>query len=257
MRSCCQRHPTARARLAKADPGAGSYQWEISEEVDCDPLRVVDCPDTTAMEALRTELYTPPIPLDASPGFRIALARRPDGDLILLSASHPVADGVDVVRLMQTIARLYRREPDPPDPLSLAEARDLGSFLVPKTRTEKWSRDLELLRQLDDALDPPSRIAVVGGAHRDSFGFVFRAFIIGETTSGLVQRPPNTTINDVLVAALHCTVMRSHLQRFHRRRHQWEKTLAGDPVPSRAIRRPRRTGVHRAADIASGIAVTP
>jgi NRPS condensation-like uncharacterized protein len=141
---------------------------------------VLDCPDATALEALRTKLYTPPLPLDVSPGFRIALARRPDGDLILLSASHPVADGVGVVRLMQTIARLYRREPDPPDPLALAEARDLGSFLAPKTRTEKWSRELELLRQLQEALDPPSRIAVVGGAHRDGFGFVRLSHLTGD-----------------------------------------------------------------------------
>ena len=110
-------------------PGCGLLQWEISDEVDCDPLRVVDCPDATALEALRTELYTPPIPLDASPGFRIALARRPDGDLILLSASHPVADGVGVVRLMQTIARLYRREPDPRIPFRSRSSR-LG--LIPR-----------------------------------------------------------------------------------------------------------------------------
>ena len=36
VRSCCQRHPMARARLAKADPGAGSYQWDITDEVDRD-----------------------------------------------------------------------------------------------------------------------------------------------------------------------------------------------------------------------------
>jgi NRPS condensation-like uncharacterized protein len=204
--SCCQRHPMARARLAPADTGDSSYQWDITDEVDSDPLRVVDCPDATALETLRTELYAPPIPLDASPGFRVALARRPSGDLVLLSASHIVADGVGAVRLMQTIGRAYRGGPDPPDPLPLAEARDLGSFLASHTSGEKWARDLELLRRLREALEPPSRIAVVGGADQDGFGFVFRAFDIGEATPGLVHRPPDTTINDVLVAALHCTV---------------------------------------------------
>lgn len=204
--SCCQRHPMARARLAPADTGESSYKWVITDEVDTDPMRVVDCPDATALEALRTELYTPPIALDASPGFRVALARRPSGDLVLLSASHIVADGVGAVRLMQTIARAYRGEPDPPDPLPLAEARDLGSFLAPDTRGERWDRHLEPLRRLREALEPPSRIAVVGGADRDGFGFVFRAFDIGEATPGLVHRAPDTTINDVLVAALHRTV---------------------------------------------------
>ncbi|HXT42821.1 MAG TPA: condensation domain-containing protein [Pseudonocardiaceae bacterium] len=206
VRSCCQRHPMARARLAPAHTGGSSYQWCIADDVDRDPLRVVDCPDATALEALRAELYTPYIALDASPGFRVALARRPGGDLVLLATSHTVADGVGAVRLMQTIARTYRGEPDPSDPLPLAEARDVGSFLAPKNRSEKWARKLELPRRLYEALDPPSRIAAVGGADRDGFGFVFRALDIGKTTPGLVQRPPDTTINDVLVAALHRTV---------------------------------------------------
>src|SRR6185437_13646170 len=81
VRSCCQRHPMARARLAPAHTGGSSYQWCIADDVDRDPLRVVDCPDATALEALRAELYTPYIALDASPGFRVALARRPGGEI--------------------------------------------------------------------------------------------------------------------------------------------------------------------------------
>lgn len=206
VRWCCQRHPMARARLAPADTPGNYFQWDIADDVDRDPLRVVDCPDATALEALRTELYTPPIALDVSPGFRIALARRPGGDLVLLATSHMVADGVGAVRLMQTIARTYRGEPDPPDPLPLAEARDVGSFLAPRTRSEKWARELELLRRLHEVLEEPSRIAAVGGSDRGGFGLVFRVLDIGEATPGLVQRPPDTTINDVLVAALHRTV---------------------------------------------------
>jgi len=205
--ACCRRHPLARARVALSPRGETSYRWDFADEVDLDPLRVVDCPDSAALDRLRAELYTPPISLDTSPGFRVVLARRPGGDLVLLSASHIVADGVGALRLMQTIVRAYRGEPDPPDPLSLAEARDLGSFLASKTRSEKWARQLEVLRRVREALDPPSRIAVVGGTDRAGFGFVFRTLDIGETTTpGLMQRAPGTTINDVLVAGLHLTV---------------------------------------------------
>jgi NRPS condensation-like uncharacterized protein len=205
--TCCRRHPLARARLAQPSQGEASYRWDVADEVDLDPLRVADCPDRAALDRLRTELYTPPIVLDTSPGFRVVLARRPGGDLVLLSASHIVADGVGALRLMQTITRAYRGEPDPPDPLPLAKARDLGSFLAPKSRSERWARRLEGLRRVREALDPPSRIAVVGGTDRDGFGFVFRTLDIGEiTTPALVQRAPGTTINDVLVAALHITV---------------------------------------------------
>jgi NRPS condensation-like uncharacterized protein len=126
---------------------------------------------------------------------------------VLLSASHIVADGIGALRLMQTITRAYRGEPDPPDPLPLAQARDLGAFLAPKNASERWARYMEGLRRCREALDPPSRIAVVGGTDRDDFGFVFRTLGIGETTTpGLVRRAPGTTINDVLLAALHLTV---------------------------------------------------
>jgi NRPS condensation-like uncharacterized protein len=205
--SCCRRHPLTRARLSLARHGETSYQWNFADEVDWDLVRVVDCPDDAALDLLRAELYTPPIALDVSPGLRVALARRPGVDLVLLSVSHIVADGVGALRLMQTIARAYLGEPDPPDPLPLAQARDLGSFLAPKTRRERWSRQLEGLRRFREALDAPSRIAVVGGTDRDGFGFVFRTLVLGETTTPeLVQRPRGTTVNDVLLAALHLTV---------------------------------------------------
>jgi NRPS condensation-like uncharacterized protein len=205
--TCCRRHPMARARLAPTPHGESSYRWDFAEETDVDPFRVVECPDGAALDQLRTELYAPLIPLDTSPGFRISLARRPGGDLLLLSASHIVADGVGALRLLRTIVRAYRGEPDPVDPLPLAQARDLGAFLAPKTRDEKWARHLEGLRRVWEAFDPPSRIAVLGGTDGDGFGFVFRGLDIDEiTTPRLVQRPPGTTVNDVLVAALHLTV---------------------------------------------------
>ncbi len=49
VRSCCQRHPMARARLVPADTGESSYRWDIADNVDREPLRVADCPDTTAL----------------------------------------------------------------------------------------------------------------------------------------------------------------------------------------------------------------
>ncbi len=168
---------------------------------------MVDCPDGAALDRLRAQLYTPRIALDVSPGLRVALARRPGGDLVLLSVSHIVADGVGAVRLMQTITRAYLGQPDPLDPLPLAQARDLGTFLAPNDRSERKARQREVLRRFREALDAPSRIAVVGGTDRDDFGFVFRTLDLGETTTpGLVQRAPGTTVNGVLLAALHLTV---------------------------------------------------
>ncbi|HZE01788.1 MAG TPA: condensation domain-containing protein [Pseudonocardiaceae bacterium] len=200
--TCCRRHPMARACLAPTPHGESSYRWDFAEETDVDPFRVVECPDGAALDQLRTELYAPLIPLDTSPGFRLALARRPGGDILLLSASHIVADGVGALRLLRTIVRAYRGEPDPVKPLPLAQARDLGSFLAPKTRDERWARHLEGLRRVWEAFDPPSRIAVLGGTDGDGFGFVFRGLDIDETTTpGLVKRASGTTVNDVLATA--------------------------------------------------------
>jgi NRPS condensation-like uncharacterized protein len=125
----------------------------------------------------------------------------------MMCLSHLIADGVGAVRLMQTITRAYRDEPDPPDPLPLAAARDLGFLLAPKTWREKWARQLEGLRRVREALHAPSRIAVIGGSDRDGFGFVRRTIDLGATTMpALVHRAPGTTVNDVLLAALHLTV---------------------------------------------------
>lgn len=214
VRFCYRRHPLTRARLARWRWWDSSYHWDIADEPgiadepdDGELLRVVDCPDDAALERLRAELYIPPIPLHTAPALRIALARRPGGDLVLLCASHLIADGVGTVRLMQTITRAYRGEPDPPDPLPLAEARDLGTLLAPKTAREQWSRRLEGVRRVREAFDAPSRIAVRGGRGGDGFGFVRRTVDIGEAgTPALVRRVPGTTINDVLLGALHLTV---------------------------------------------------
>ena len=205
--SCWRRHPLVRAQLAPWKRWDSSYQWDVADELDRDLVRVAKCPDDTALDRLRAELYTPPIPLDTAPALRIVLARRPGGDLVMMCASHLIADGIGAVRLMQTITRAYRDEPDPPDPLPLAQARDLGSFLAPTTRSEKWARRLEGLRRVREALHAPSRIAAIGGSDNDGFGFVRRTIDIGEaTTLGFVQRAPGTTVNDVLLAALHLTV---------------------------------------------------
>lgn len=206
--SCCHRHPLARARIAPWKQSDNSYRWDIVDEPELDPLRVADCPDDAALDDLRAEFYQAPIDLGAAPGFRLVLARRPGGDLLLMSASHLVADGVGGLRLIQTMTREYRGEPDPPDPLPLAQARDLGSVLAPKTRNERWARRWEALRQVREAIDAPSRIAVAGGLpDDDGFGFGCRALDLADVTAAAPERrQAGATVNDVLLAALHLTV---------------------------------------------------
>lgn len=207
--AACRRHPLTRARIAPWKKTDRSYIWDIGEECDVDPVHVLDCPDELALEQLREEFYLQEIPLGAAPGLRVILARRSVGDQILLNTSHLVADGVGALRLMQSIARAYRGEPDPPDPVALDEARDLGAGLAPKSRSEKWARQLEGLRRVRDAIDAPTRIAEVGSRETEDFGFLRRAVDIGEqSTPALLRRESGTTVNDVLIAALNLAVQK-------------------------------------------------
>jgi len=202
--TCTRRHPMARARLAPWRWSDRSYSWRFAEEADVCPVRVVRCPDEAALEELRRHLHGERIPLDTSPGFRVVLARGPARDTVLLSANHVVADGVGTLRLMTSIARAYRGVDDPLDPTPLPAARDLEGLLAPDDRGERRSRRWEAVRRVREALDPPTRLA----GHADGtpgVGFVGRIVALDEATA-LADRAPDTSINDVLVAALHLSI---------------------------------------------------
>jgi NRPS condensation-like uncharacterized protein len=204
----CIRHPMARARMAPWTAQDRVYNWDIAEKLDYEPLRVADAGDDKVLGAIRSELYSPPIPLDASPPLRAVLVRRHGGDLLLVNLSHVVTDGVGSVRILQSIARAYHGDADPPDPVSLPEARDLGIAVGARSIGERLERAFENLRRVRDALDAPTRIAVVGGSRRDGFGFVTRRLASDEVGRLLAAKPAGSTLNDALLAALHLAIDR-------------------------------------------------
>jgi hypothetical protein len=53
----CRRHPLLRARLAPWKWYDSSYQWDVTDEVDGDPVRVADCPDSGAFPLPLTPCY--------------------------------------------------------------------------------------------------------------------------------------------------------------------------------------------------------
>jgi NRPS condensation-like uncharacterized protein len=205
----CTRHPMARARMAPWEGRDRAYAWEIPEKLDLEPLRVADAADDRALAAIRSELYSPPLSLDTSPPLRAVLVRRASGDdLLLVNLSHVVTDGVGSVRILQSIANAYRGAADPPDPVSLVQARDLDAAVGAQGLGERIERAIENLRRVRDALDAPTRIAVAGGSVRDGFGFATRRLGSEEVGRLLGERPPGATLNDVLLAALHLAIDR-------------------------------------------------
>ena len=210
VRATCARHPLLRSRLQAFSPLDRRYRWQVEPadaELDLHPVRVVDCPDEATLAKIRTELYSPEIPLDTTPPLRVVLARRSDRDLVMVATSHVPTDGMSVLRLVRTLVRSYRGEEDPEDPVPLAEARDL-SALGARSLGERVDRALEGARKLGEALSSPSRIADADVVDRDGFGHV-HARLTAEQTGRLVAgRPSGVSVNDVLLAALHLTVQR-------------------------------------------------
>ncbi|MFN2616105.1 MAG: condensation domain-containing protein [Thermoleophilaceae bacterium] len=207
--TACSRHPLARVRQSRDwSPVDRRYSWEVASELEQDPLRVADVGDEDALEELRTDFYSPPIALEASPPVRAALARGPERDLVLLNTSHVPLDGVGTARLAQSIARSYRGVEDPPDPVSLDAARDLGSLLSPESLGERLTRAMDNVTRALTGVDPPAKVAPVGAGEREGFGFVHRRIPAERTAALLRERPPGATFNDVLLAALHLTIDR-------------------------------------------------
>jgi NRPS condensation-like uncharacterized protein len=203
--ACTRRHPMARARLAPWRRSDRTYSWAFAEEADVCPVRLARCPDEAALEELRRRLHGERIELGTSPGLRVVLARCAARDVVLLSANHVVADGVGALRLMTSIARAYRGVDDPLDPSPLHEARDLDALLAPDDRGERRARRREAARQVREALDPPARLVGRGPGGPPGVGFVCRVVELDDAPA-LADRAPDTSVNDVLLAALHLTI---------------------------------------------------
>lgn len=208
IRQACARHALSRARMRYWAGGHRAYEWFVPDALDLDPLTVAEYSDAQQLSELRSQLYSPAIPLDISPPIRVQVARGPDRDLVMFAVSHVVSDGVGCVRFVQSVTHAYRGEADPEDPLDLASARDVNRSLRAHGMLEVAGRALEGARRVREALDSPARIATDGRSTGEGFGFVARTLADQQTKELLARRPEGATLNDVMVAALHLTIAR-------------------------------------------------
>jgi NRPS condensation-like uncharacterized protein len=199
VRSAAGAHPMARARLLPARRSDRTWWWEIADDLDLDPVRVVTCLDEPALEAVRSELYSRQIPLVEAPPFRLVLARREAGDVLLLNASHTAFDGFGCLRLLQSVARRYGHRTDPETTVGLDEARDVERHLAAPGSTARARRFRLLASKVGDLVRGPSRLARDGG--RDAPGYGLHVLALGEEQSSRLKRS-DATVNDLLVAAL-------------------------------------------------------
>ena len=198
-------HPMARARLLPPRRHDRYHTWEIAPRPDLDPLGVRECPGDDALAAARAELYSLRVPLTESPPLRMRLTRGPVSDVLMLNASHVAFDGFGALRLLHSVARAYGGRPEPPPPVDLATARDLGTHLRAQDRSTRRRRAGRLAEKLRDLARPPARLAPDRSSDRPGYGFHHVA-LSPERTRTLVGLHVPGTLNDVLVAALNLSI---------------------------------------------------
>ncbi len=208
-------HPMARARKAASRRTEHTDRWEIKPDVDVDPLRVVDCPDESAVARAREELQGLAVPLAESPPLRARLARNPHGDVLMINANHAAMDAFGVLRLLRSVASAYAGEPGPrigPDPI---EARGRLVDLTQANGPTRARRRMALAQKLTDVVVAPARVAAEGASGEAGYGFHHVA-LPALLTQSLVEAQHPGTVNDVLLASLHLAIAGWNAQRGER-----------------------------------------
>ncbi len=117
----------------------------------------------------------------------------------MVNANHAAFDGFGALRLLQSVARSYAGDADPPPPVRLEEARDLERHLAAPDTATRVGRWRSLADKVCDLADAPARLAADGGSDRPGYGFHHVAV-------PSVDHSGPGTVNDVLLAALNLTV---------------------------------------------------
>jgi NRPS condensation-like uncharacterized protein len=200
-------HAMVRARQRPARLWDRHYAWEISPELDLDPVKVIDCADDESLAAARARLQSISVPLVESPPLRLWVARRHDGgDTLMLNVNHAAFDGFGSLRFLQAVGRAYTGGTDPLPSVPLEEARDVQRHLDSddaRVRAERWR---DVIEKLTDLMRPPARLAVDGGGDEAGYGFHHLQLSPDETQALTARSGGSLTVNDILLAALSLAV---------------------------------------------------
>ena len=170
-----------------------------------EPLDVVDCPDDRSLDAARAQLLGEPVAMTEWPPLRARLARRPDGDVLLLNVNHGAGDGFSAVRVLEAIADAYADTDAPGPPLDFLAVNDLP--VRPASASVSvvagwYKAGVEALR---DLLARPARLASDQPDDEPGYGFHFVALSVADT-----RRVANVhrqgTARNLLLAALHLAI---------------------------------------------------
>ncbi len=200
--AACALHPMARARQVPWKASQARYEWEITEGLDLDPVRVVAAGDDEAVHTARAELQSRCVSLAESPPFRVCLVHHPAGDFVMLNMNHSASDGVGTLRLMRSIVRAYAGDPDPIPAVDPLAVRDLDVELAPATLEDRLRGWRGMIDSWSKAASPPARLSPDGGGDLTGFGFHHLTLSTERTASLDPKRYAAATVNDLLLAAL-------------------------------------------------------
>ncbi|MDP8974776.1 MAG: hypothetical protein M3N28_00085 [Actinomycetota bacterium] len=198
-------HPMALARKRASRPVLHRNMWEITPGAEVDPLRVVDCPDDTALARARAMLQSLAVPLAESPPLRVRLAHHPDGDVLMVNANHAAMDAFGALRLLHSIAAAYTGQDDPAPEADSLGARQLLAALASADLPTRVRRRLAVAEKLRDLVVPPARLAPDGATAAPGYGF-HHVSLTASGTKALTGLDHSGTVNDVLLVALHLAI---------------------------------------------------
>src|SRR6185295_10937784 len=161
--------------------------------------------DDVALATARAEFYSERLPLTGGPPLRVRVARRPAGDLVMLSMHHAASDGLGSLRVLLSILRAYGGVPDPVPDVDPLAVRDLGMLLP---ADDLAARARRLLAFFDEVRKVRARVAPEGATNAPGFGLHAVRLSASETAGLKTTRDLGATINDVLLAGLHLAIHR-------------------------------------------------
>ena len=171
------------------------------------------CDDDAALQAARAKLQSVAVGLVGRPPLRAALARHPDGDMLMLNVNHAAADGPGVLQVLRALARAYAGHAEDEPALEFLATRELpvrpGSpHASLAARTLK-----QAVNRVRDTLARPGHLAPDGGRPDDAaYGFHMVA-LDADLTARISDLEREHSERHVLMAALQLAV--GHWNRKH------------------------------------------
>ena len=170
---------------------------------DHELLEVTDCTDDASLDEARSRLQTAPVAVTDWPPLRGLLARRPNGDVLMLNVNHAAADGFGAVAVLHSIARAYAGETGPAPGPELVAMADVP---VRPASSPTWAGPYRsVVERLRDLLARPAQLAADHPKEEPGYGFHLLRLSTDDTQQVMAAASPGTT-RDVLLAALHLAI---------------------------------------------------